>query len=244
MLCIDTSSGTSISILRGDEILAEVNEANAMLHAETIGTAIAQALKAAKLKGSDVQAVAVGRGPAPFTGLRVGIAAGAVFAQAVGARLLGVVSLDALAWSALQNPLTLAAVSPSSPLLITADARRSEVYWALYTGLSANGLPKRTDLPAVNKPAVLEEILVDRNTEVVRADVSSAPIATALGRVAQAMLAEGEPIDDVSALYLRAPDAVLPKPHARFGKAEYSKPVIGDQGGNAPQGASSQGGAK
>ena len=241
LLCIDTSAGTSISIVRGDDVLAEVNEANAMLHAETIGTAIAAALKLASLKGTDIQAVVVGRGPAPFTGLRVGIAAGTAFAQAVGARLLGAVSLDALAWSALQNPLTLQSASARTPLLITADARRSEVYWALYSGLSENGLPLRADLPAVNKPAALEEQLVERNTEVVRAGVSAAPIATALGRVAQAMLREGESTDDVSALYLRAPDAVLPKPHARYGKAEYSKPVLADQGGAAPLGASSQG---
>jgi len=230
MLCIDTSAGTSIAILRGEQVLAEVNEPGTMFHAESIGASIAEALRMAGLKGSQIQTVAVGRGPAPFTGLRVGIAAGTVFAEAVGARLLGVVSLDALAWSALQAPEHAAAVSSAAPLLVTADARRSEVYWALYTGLSAHGLPMRNDLPSVNKPAALEEILIDRNTSAIRfnndADAfGSTPIATALGRVALAMLAEGEAADNFSPLYLRAPDAVLPKPHARFGKAEYSKPV-------------------
>ena len=46
------------------------------------------------------------------------------------------------------------------------------------------------------------------------------------------MLAEGDLADDVSPLYLRAPDAVLPKPHARYGKAEYSKPVIAETNGS------------
>lgn len=255
LLSIDTSAGTSVAILRGDAVVAEVNIVGSMMHVESIGSSIAEALKLASLKGADIQAVVVGRGPAPFTGLRVGIAAGTAFAQAVGARLLGAVSLDALAWSALQNPLTSQAVSHRTPLLITADARRSEVYWALYSGLSEQGLPLRTDLPAVNKPAALDELLVDRNIEAVRPNLlldltadaegihslQSAPIATALGRVAQAMLREGESTDDVSALYLRAPDAVLPKPHARYGKAEYSKPVLADQGGSAPQGAASKG---
>ena len=170
----------------------------------------------------------------------MGLAAGKVFAQAVGAQLFGAVSLDALAWSALQNPLTSQSVSHRTPLLITADARRSEVYWALYSGLSEQGLPLRTDLPAVNKPAALDELLVDRNIEAVRPNLlldltadaegihslQSAPIATALGRVAQALLITDELPHDTSPLYLRAPDAVLPKPHARYGKAEYSKPVI------------------
>jgi hypothetical protein len=36
---------------------------------------------------------------------------------------------------------------------------------------------------------------------------------------------------DTTPLYLRAPDAVLPKPHARYGKAEFSKPVIAPEAG-------------
>lgn len=238
MLSIDTSAGTSVAILRGEAVLAEVNVASSMMHVESIGIAIAQALALASLAGKDIQAVVVGRGPAPFTGLRVGLAAGTVFAQAVGAQLYGSVSLDALAWSALHEAPLAAKVSARTPLLITADARRSEVYWALYSGLSAEGLPLRIDLPAVNKPAVLEELLVDRNLEVVRvsiptenaltdgADATGVPIATALGRVAQASLITDDLSHDTSPLYLRAPDAVLPKPHVRYGKAEYSKPVI------------------
>ncbi len=254
LLVVDTSAGTSIAILRGTDVLAEVNVADTKLHAESIGTSIAQALEIAELKGAAIQAVVVGRGPAPFTGLRVGIAAGTVFAQAVGAQLFGAVSLDALAWSALQNPELAAKVSARTPLLITSDARRSEVFWALYTGMSPNGVPLRTDLPAVNKPAALDELLIDRNVEAVRLDAHAGvlgsetagdfegaqigaalaqalPIGTALGRVAQALLSEGQLGHDTSALYLRAPDAVLPKPHARYGKAEYSKPVIADAGG-------------
>jgi tRNA threonylcarbamoyl adenosine modification protein YeaZ len=238
MLSIDTSAGTSVAILRGNDVLAEANIASSMMHVESIGTAIAQALALAGLAGKDIEAVVVGRGPAPFTGLRVGLAAGTVFAQAVGAQLYGAVSLDALAWSALQDARTAAKVSARTPLLVTADARRSEVYWALYSGLSAEGLPLRADLPAVNKPATLDELLVDRNVEVVRAgipanneltdgaDLTLVPIATALGRVAQALLITDALSHDTSPLYLRAPDAVLPKPHARYGKAEYSKPVI------------------
>ena len=242
LLSIDTSASTSVAILRGDDVLAEVNVAGSMMHVESIGSSIAEALALAGLRGKDIQAVVVGRGPAPFTGLRVGLAAGTVFAQAVGAQLFGAVSLDALAWSAFQYRSVLAAVSGSKPLLITADARRSEVYWALYSGLSADGLPLRVDLPAVNKPAVLDELLIDRTVEVVSVgDVLAAhpeelantvcpPIGTALGRVAQALLITDALPHDTSPLYLRAPDAVLPKPHARYGKAEYSKPVTTNGG--------------
>ena len=85
-----------------------------------------------------------------------------------------------------------------------------------------------------NKPAALDELLIDRNVDAVRLDSSNTfegvAIGTALGRVAQALLIDGELGHDTSALYLRAPDAVLPKPHARYGKAEYSKPVLAGGG--------------
>ncbi|MEY4367397.1 MAG: hypothetical protein RLZ28_812 [Actinomycetota bacterium] len=242
-LAIDTSSGTSVAILRGDEVLAEVSFANAMQHVETVGTSLADALAAAGISARQVNAVVVGRGPAPFTGLRVGIAAGTVFAQAIDAKLLGAVSLDALAWSALENPDLASRVSATAPLLITSDARRSEVYWALYTGLSNHGFPIRVDLPAVAKPAALQEHLIDRNVVPVRPVIHDGfNIATALARVALAQIAAGETLADTSPLYLRAPDAVLPKPHARFGKVEYSKPVIGE--GAEPSGTKTAGGAK
>ena len=226
-LAIDTSSGTSVAVLRGNSVLAEVSFENAMQHVETMGTSIAQVLAAAGLTSNSIDAVVVGRGPAPFTGLRVGIAAGTVFAEAIGAKLFGAVSLDALALAALQGPDLAAQVSSATPLLITSDARRSEVYWALYQGLSAEGFPIRADLPAVAKPAALEELLVERNVAVVRPIIRREfNIATSLAQVALAQLAAGESLSDTSPLYLRAPDAVLPKPHARFGKVEYSKPVI------------------
>jgi len=243
ILAIDTSAGTSAAVLRGDQILAEVSFANAMQHVETIGTSISQALATAGLASNAIDAAVVGRGPAPFTGLRVGIAAGTVFAQAIGAKLFGAVSLDALAWAALQNPDLVTKVSSTTPLLITSDARRSEVYWALFTGLSDRGCPIRVDQPAVAKPAALEEHLIDRNVVPVRPGIlGDFNIATALARVALAQLSAGETLADTSPLYLRAPDAVLPKPHARFGKVEYSKPVTAAGAETAPSEA--KGGAR
>ena len=243
VLAIDTSAGTSVAVLHGGQVLAEVSFANAMQHVETIGTSIAQALAIAALDANAIDTVVVGRGPAPFTGLRVGIAAGMVFAEAAAVDLVGAVSLDALAWAALQNPLLASQVSATSPLLVTSDARRSEVYWALYTGLSSHGFPIRVDQPAVSKPAALEEHLIDRNVVPVRPGIlEEFNIATALARVALAQLAAGETLADTSPLYLRAPDAVLPKPHARFGKVEYSKPVTAAGNETAP--SESRGGAR
>lgn len=74
---------------------------------------------------ADLDAVVVGVGPGPFTGLRVGIVSAAALGDALGVRVHGVCSLDAIA---------LAAAGPreSGNLLVVTDARRREAYWAAY----------------------------------------------------------------------------------------------------------------
>ena len=212
LLAIDTSAGTCVALFRDEVLVAEVNVTDNMRHAETVGVAIAQVLKEAGVAGRDVQQVVVGRGPAPFTGLRVGIAAAVMFAEGSGARLSGLVSLDAIAQRALkQRP-----ASEIRPLLITTDARRSEVYWALYSGLSDRGVAVRIEGPQVIKPAALAELLASRNIDAQTTEL--AITGASVGELALALRAAGELEPDVSALYLRAPDAVEPKASGQFGK--------------------------
>jgi tRNA threonylcarbamoyl adenosine modification protein YeaZ len=211
ILAIDTSAGTSVALVENGSVRAEHNVPDTMKHAELIGEAIQDVLAQAFVRPSQIMAVVAGRGPAPFTGLRVGIAAATMFAAGVGIKLYGAVSLDAIALAALPG-LTL---TKTEPLLVTTDARRKELYWALYSGLSEHGVPIRIDGPGVMKPAELEEYLTERNIHPV---TTEEPISAAnLGLLAEAMLAAGTISDDVAALYLRAADAVEPK--ARIGKA-------------------------
>ena len=212
LLAIDTSAGTSVALFRDGVLAAELNVTDNMKHAETVGTAIVSVLTEAGVAAREVQEVVVGRGPAPFTGLRVGIAAAVMFAEGSGAKLSGLVSLDAIALSALkQRP-----ASETRPLLVATDARRSEVYWALYSGLSDKGVAIRTEGPQVLKPAALEELLAARNID---ADTTHQTITgAAVGELALALRAAGQLESDISALYLRAPDAVEPKAAGVFGK--------------------------
>ena len=206
LLSIDSSAGTTVAVLEGGIQRAEINIPDNMSHAESIAKAIAEALATAGIKASQVSSVAVGRGPAPFTGLRVGIASAMMFAEGAEARLFGVVSLDAIAKAALEDQALLASLSAETPLLITADARRSEVYWALYSGLTKAGAPIRIDGPGVMKPAALEELMQQQG---LRPIITSLPVsATKLGQVFEAQLIDGTADADVTALYLRAPDAV------------------------------------
>jgi tRNA threonylcarbamoyl adenosine modification protein YeaZ len=214
-LAIDTSGGTCVAVVAEGKTVASVSIDDPMGHSENIGNAIAQVLREASLAPKQLSAVVVGRGPAPFTGLRVGIAAAIAFAEGVGKPLLGVVSHDAIAFAALTGPNAVTA-SRTNPLLITTDARRKEVYWSLYAGLDSHGAPIVLEGPNVNKPADLEELLTDRNVNPIR--TAAILDATSLAQVASAKVSGGVSLEDVSALYLRAPDAVEPKAHGKFGK--------------------------
>lgn len=211
ILAIDTSFGTSVALVENGKLLAEHNVLDTMKHAELIGSAISDVLARAGVKPNQVGAVVAGRGPAPFTGLRVGLAAATMFAAGVGIKLYGAVSLDAIALAALPS----VDVSKDAPLLVTADARRKEVYWALYSGINSQGEPIRIDGPGVLKPAELEDYLVNRNVHPIRTDIAIS--AGSLAFLLEAQLRSGTASQDVGALYLRAADAVEPK--ARIGKA-------------------------
>ena len=199
LLAIDTSSGTAVAVLVDGAVVSEFYEPDTMQHAEQIGLQIRKVLDAANKKSSDVSAVAVGLGPGPFTGLRVGIAAAKMFAEGVGAAIFGVGSLDAIAFS---KDLT-------EPTLVLTDARRSEVFYGLYQGKNSSGSPKVVLGPGVKKQVDLEaELLASgQSYQIVSGSISAA----ALGLLSLAQLSDGTANSSIVANYLRAPDAVPAK---------------------------------
>jgi ribosomal-protein-alanine acetyltransferase len=88
-----------------------------------------------------IDSVAIGMGPGPFTGLRVGIAFGQAFALGRGIPWYGVSSLDAVAVDA-----------GLEDFIVAIDARRKELFWARYFE------GRRITEPAVNVHQVVEEI--------------------------------------------------------------------------------------
>ncbi len=92
-------------------------------HAETLAPAIAWCCGQCHVELEQVSAVAVGIGPGMFTGLRVGVTTAKILAQAVRVPVIAVPSLDLLAY-----PLRYA----RRLVVATIDARRHELYWAMY----------------------------------------------------------------------------------------------------------------
>ena len=123
-------------------------------HMELLVPHIQESLAEAGLRPKDVEAVVVGTGPGPFTGLRVGMATGAAFADAIGVPVFGVDSLSATAASV---------AAGHQECLVLSDARRREWYSATATedGRLIAG-------PAVGKPA---DVLAEHGSK---------PIAVAL----------------------------------------------------------------
>jgi tRNA threonylcarbamoyl adenosine modification protein YeaZ len=199
LLAIDTSSGTAVAVLVDGVVVSEFYQPDTMQHAEQIGLQIRKALNAASKNSSEVTALAVGLGPGPFTGLRVGIAAAKMFAEGVGAPIFGVGSLDAIAFA---QQLT-------RPTLVLTDARRSEVYFGLYQGKTSAGVPKVIMGPGVKKQSDLEAELLASGQDY--QSVSGSISAAALGLLALAQLSEGTTNSSIVANYLRAPDAVPAK---------------------------------
>lgn len=205
ILSIDTSAGTSVAIVENGVVRAEKTVDDTMKHAELIGEVIESVLAESFVKPAQISYVVAGRGPAPFTGLRVGIAAATMFAVGCGAELFGAVSLDAIAVEALKS----LKVSKTEPLLVLTDARRKEVYWAIYEGLNEHGVPIRTDGPGVMKPDELNTYLTDRNVHPQKTEIQVS--AANLGLLFEAQLRAGTANHDTTAMYLRAADAVEPK---------------------------------
>ena len=140
VLALDTATPAvtaGVVRLQGSEcaVLAEQITVDARAHAERLTPNVLAALADAGLTMTDLDAVVVGCGPGPFTGLRAGMASGAAYGHALGIPVHGVCSLDAIG------------VRTTGETLVVTDARRREVYWARYR----DGV--RTDGPAVNAPA-------------------------------------------------------------------------------------------
>ena len=136
VLAIDTSTrAVTAGVVADDGLLAERVSIDARAHAERITPNVLAAIADSGRSMADLDAVVVGCGPGPFTGLRVGMATASAYGHALGIPVHGVCSLDAIGGQT------------TGEVLVVTDARRREIYWARYR----DGV--RVDGPAVSAPA-------------------------------------------------------------------------------------------
>ncbi|UJH71517.1 tRNA (adenosine(37)-N6)-threonylcarbamoyltransferase complex dimerization subunit type 1 TsaB [Ornithinimicrobium sp. INDO-MA30-4] len=126
LLAIDTSTLTiGAAICDADGVLSQASESGTRAHAELLAPAIEEALHAASSRPADLDAVVVGVGPGPFTGLRVGIVTAAVMGHTLDIPVHGVCSLMPLPlrWLLATEPRLAPLASSWSPRMRA--ARRS-----------------------------------------------------------------------------------------------------------------------
>ena len=157
----------------------------------------------------DVDAVVVGTGPGPFTGLRVGMVTAAALGDALDIPVHGVCSLDAIAAEA-------AGRASTARCIVATDARRREVYWAAYAGGA------RMSGPHVETPAALVARMPELGAVAaagacaggtgLRVVAPESPGPDGLVACAVDALRAGGRPGPLEPLYLRRPDAVAPGP--------------------------------
>jgi tRNA threonylcarbamoyladenosine biosynthesis protein TsaB len=208
LLAFDTATpAVTVALHDGAAVLAERTVVDARRHGELLAPGIAHVLAVAGASASDLTGIAVGVGPGPFTGLRVGLVTARALGDALSIPVAGVCTLDILA-------VTAAAVVSAERFVIATDARRREVYWATY---DPDG--RRIDGPCVDRPADVEwrgpafgsgasmyrDVFAD--ARVLQSPGLELPNAGVLASMVVAGSAIVLPPDP---LYLRRPDAVEP----------------------------------
>lgn len=155
LLAFDTATPhVTVALHDGSSVVATFESEESMRHGEMLAPGIQRVLADAGARAADLTAIAVGVGPGPFTGLRVGLVTARTLAFVREIPVHGVCSLDILAAEAIDAGL--------EEFVVATDARRKEVYLASYAGGRRVSGPEvvkpldaRTDLPVVGRGAVL-----------------------------------------------------------------------------------------
>jgi tRNA threonylcarbamoyladenosine biosynthesis protein TsaB len=222
ILGITTSTAQVGCAIGGHEgVLGSIHSTRGRRHAETLTPAVEFLCRQSRVQLSEIGAVAVDLGPGLFTGLRVGVAAGKALAHARRLPMVGVSSLDLLAF-----PLR----HSRRRIVCALEAGRGELFHASYRQ-SPGGVQRITE-PDVGSPEDLASDLAATNDDVLLAgdgalryqdafrdirrielaDAGEAhPTAGSLVQLAHAQALREEFVSPVelSPIYVRRPDAEI-----------------------------------
>ncbi|MFD7818886.1 tRNA (adenosine(37)-N6)-threonylcarbamoyltransferase complex dimerization subunit type 1 TsaB [Streptomyces sp. NPDC059785] len=207
LLALDTATpAVTVALHDGTSVVASSSQVDARRHGELLLPAVDRVVAEAGTRLDAVTGIVVGVGPGPYTGLRVGLMTADTLGFALGVPVHGLCTLDGLAHAA----------GLDEPFVVATDARRKEVYWARYDDART-----RVTEPAVDRPAEIAQtvaglpavgagaLLYPEIFPVVREPEHVS--AAALAELAVRKLAAGEEMAEPRPLYLRRPDAQVPK---------------------------------
>jgi len=206
ILALDTSTArVSVALVHNDKVLNELHGGEldgAQFHGELLISLIKQCLN-----GDRPDVIAVGCGPGPYTGLRVGIATAEVLASAWQLEIVGVSSLEALAHGYRRRG--------GGDCITVIDIKRKEIAWQSYDAdseplnsakaLSIDALDQLPKLPLVGPAFVTQKSVqptVDDDSPVSAVDIAF----LAMQKIGSGLDIASHPI------YLREPDATASAP--------------------------------
>jgi tRNA threonylcarbamoyladenosine biosynthesis protein TsaB len=153
------TSQVGVALGATDGPMASLQVRQGRRHAELLAPAIETLTRMAGIGMQQIGRIAVDEGPGLFTGLRVGVATAKALAAALDIPIIGCSSLELLAHPHRRQDRLIAAV---------VDAKRGEVFWALYRP-GADGVTPMTE-PTVTAPDVLVDDLAGRGPVLVTGD--------------------------------------------------------------------------
>jgi tRNA threonylcarbamoyladenosine biosynthesis protein TsaB len=222
ILGIETATAAvSVAIGGHEGVLAQFEVTRGRRHAETLTPAIEFICRQADVEIHEFGAIAVDVGPGLFTGMRVGLAAAKAMAQALRVPMIGLTSLDLLAF-----PLR----HSDRQLVSAVDARKGELFYSFYQpvpggvqrvtepqvggvdDLIADMIARDHDVLCVGDGALRyrDRILADRRCEFAEQFLAY-PSAATLVQLAHAKALREEWLNpwEIQPLYLRPPDAQI-----------------------------------
>ena len=207
LLAFDTATpAVTVALHDGSETLAESTTVDARRTGEILAPGIDSVLTQARRQLSDVTGIAVGVGPGPFTGLRVGLVTARTLGDALGIPVHGVCTLDVVAYQ----------TKSSTPFAVATDARRKEVYWALYKDFLTRSTEPDVAHPHLIAAAVAGLPVAGEGPHLYADTFPKGieprhPSAAALAElVARRLESDPDSLLFPEPLYLRRPDAVEP----------------------------------
>lgn len=218
ILAIDSSATASVALIRDGSVVAFAESESTQHHAEVLTPLVTRVLADAGIDPSrldpdtGVSHLAVGVGPGPFTGLRAGIVTAQSLGFAWDRPVVGVLSLDALAYRAAEDAWR----HGIEEFVVATDARRREVYWAHYA--TVGGQFQRLHGPFVTAADEVTELpvygagagLYPEQLQAVDGFATAVPRARELGLVAELGLRRGRGLEAPVPQYLRESDAKVP----------------------------------
>ncbi len=150
ILAIETSDQSgSVAALEGGHVVGCCDLDPAVRSAVSLAPAIAQLLGDVDWRPRDVQLVTVATGPGSFTGLRVGVTTAKMFAYAAGAEVLGVHTLEAIAWQAPWQ---------TRELWVVIDAQRDQVFARRFSRNSSDDWQAQGEVLLLDNDAWLRQL--------------------------------------------------------------------------------------